>query len=99
MENTYKTLFEQAFNVSPLCDELLDFVPNDIAFNFIKTKFQEEYTPEDVLELEDKYSYCILGSMSDEDKTVILVDLFDLEYSESETVVNMFNAQKEVSEH
>ena len=55
-----------------------------------KLKFKEEYTPEEALKLEKKYSYYILGSMSDEDKIVTLMDLFDLEYSESETIVNKF---------
>ena len=55
-----------------------------------KLKFKEEYTPKETLKLEKKYSYCILGSMSDEDKIVTLMDLFDLEYSESETIVNKF---------
>lgn len=87
MENAYKTLFEQAFEVSLLCDELIDFIPEDIAFNFIKEKFQEEYTPKKVLKLEKEYSYCILGSMSDDDKIVLLMDLFDLTQSESETIV------------
>ena len=90
MKNAYKTLFNQAFNVSLLCNELIDFIPKDIALNFIKEKFKEEYTPEEVLKLEKKYSYCILGSMSDEYKIVTLMDLFDLEYSESEAIVNKF---------
>ena len=90
MENTYKTLFEQAFEVSILCDELLEFIPEDTAFNFIKEKFQEEYTPEKLLKLEEEYSYCILGSMNNDDKIVILMDLFDLEWSESETIVQEF---------
>ena len=93
MENAYKTLFEQAFEVSILCDELLDFIPEETAFNFIKEKFKEEYTPKKVLKLEEEYSYCILGSMSDEDKIVTLMDLFDLEYSKSETIVNEFKRQ------
>lgn len=93
MENAYKTLFNQAFEVSLLCDELMDFIPEDVAFNFIKEKFKEEYTPKEVLKLEEQYSYCILGSMSNEDKIVILMDLFDLEYSESETIVNEFKKQ------
>ena len=90
MKNTYKTLFEQAFEVSILCDELLEFIPEDTAFNFIKEKFQEEYTPEKLLKLEEEYSYCILGSMSDDGKIVTLMDLFDLEWSESETIVQEF---------
>ena len=93
MENAYKTLFEQAFEVSLLCDELLDFIPEDVAFNFIKEKFKEEYKPKEVLKLEEEYSCCILGSMSDDDKIVTLMDLFDLEYSESETIVNEFKRQ------
>ena len=55
-----------------------------------KLKFKKKYTPEEALKLEKKYSYCILGSMSDEDKIVTLMDLFDLEYSESEAIVNKF---------
>lgn len=93
MEKAYRTLFNQAFEVSLLCDELMDFIPEDVAFNFLKEKFQEEYTPKEVLKLEEQYSYCILGSMSDEDKIVTLMDLFDLEYSESETIVNEFKKQ------
>lgn len=93
MKNAYRTLFNQAFRVSLLCDELMDFIPEDVAFNFIKEKFKEEYTPKEVLKLEEEYSYCILGSMSDEDKIVTLMDLFDLEYSESETIVNEFKKQ------
>lgn len=93
MNNAYKMLFNQAFEVSLLCDELMDFIPEDVAFNFIRGKFKEEYTPKEVLKLEEKYSYCILGSMSDEDKIVTLMDLFDLEYSESETIVNEFKRQ------
>ena len=90
MKNTYKTLFEQAFEVSILCDELLEFIPEDTAFNFIEEKFQEEYTPEKLLKLEEEYSYCILGSMSDDGKIVTLMDLFDLEWNESETIVQEF---------
>ena len=93
MENAYRTLFNQAFEVSLLCDELMDFIPEDVAFNFIKEKFKEEYKPKEVLKLEEEYSYCILGSMSNEDKIVTLMDLFDLEYSESETIVNEFKRQ------
>lgn len=93
MENAYITLFNQAFEVSLLCDELMDFIPEDVAFNFIKEKFKEEYKPKEVLKLEEEYSYCILGSMSDEDKIVTLMDLFDLKYSESETIVNEFKRQ------
>lgn len=90
MEKAYKTLFTQAFEVSLLCDELIDFISEDVAFNFIKEKFQEEYTPKEVLDLEEKYSYCILGSMSDEDKIVTLMDLFDLEWNESEAIVREY---------
>lgn len=93
MENAYRTLFNQAFEVSLLCDELMDFILEDVAFNFIKEKFKEEYKPKEVLKLEEEYSYCILGSMSNEDKIVTLMDLFDLEYSESETIVNEFKRQ------
>jgi hypothetical protein len=93
MNDAYKMLFNQAFEVSLLCDELMDFIPEDIAFDFIKAKFKEEYTPKEVLKLEEEYSYCILGSMSDEDKIVTLMDLFDLEYSESEDIVNEFKKQ------
>ena len=94
MKNAYKTLFEQAFEVSLLCDELIDFIPDDIAFNFIKEKFQEEYTPKQVLKLEEEYSYCILDSMSEDDKIVTLMDLFDLEWSESETIVQEFKKEQ-----
>lgn len=90
MENTYKTLFEQAFEVSLLCDELIDFIPEDTAFSFIKEQFKKEYTPQEVLKLEEEYSYCILGSMSDDDKIVTLMDLFDLKQSEAETIVHGF---------
>ena len=55
-----------------------------------KLKFKKEYTPKEILKLEKKYSYCILGSMSDEDKIVTLMDLFDLGYSESEAIMNKF---------
>lgn len=90
MENIYRTLFNQAFNVSILCDELLDFIPEEIAFNFIKEKFKEEYTPKEVLELENEYSYCILGSLDNEDKVVILMDLFDLKENQANEIVEKF---------
>lgn len=93
MENAYKILFEQAFEVSILCDELIDFIPEDTAFSFIKEKFKEEYTPQKVLKLEEEYSYCILGSMSNDDKIVTLMDLFDLKQNEAETIVHGFKCQ------
>lgn len=88
MDN-YRTLFNQGFEVSLLCDELLDFIPEDVAFSFIKEKFQEEYTPESLLKLEEEYSYCILGSMSDDEKISVLVDLFDLEQSEATKLIKI----------
>lgn len=84
--NKYKELFLTGFNVGNLCDELLDFIPKEIAFNFIKEKFKEEYKPQDVLELCNECGYS-----NKEVKIEIIADLFDLYWEESEKLVSKYN--------
>lgn len=93
-----KELFTQMYHTDGLTLDLMDLVPNDTLFDFIKYKIKEDYSIQSFISFKDKYSYSSLNRFNDFELANIISLVYDIDINAATNEINTYNKDNDLED-